>query len=327
MANLHIFSEDSTSICGYVKTLMNLIKNYNDKITGRIDDESAKLDHGCEFFLETKYYTVKVNTSHIHFGDLLSSSSNILSPPFDTMVVINPNIDHLKEISQFLTIDKFDFKTKLLVRIEHKSDLSNRTEVESIEHFESKYTQLLEWSVDNGFELIVVNLNSPFDSWDCREKDGLPRLMEALHATMWTDMEVKNTQKINININNSGNSPGTMLDGLSMLSSNLGYDHDKLFSSPSPIVSNHKEDNDRNKNPSKEDEDEIKSSKVIDGLDFVDDEFTRLTEIAQRYKDELASGNVSDEIRRHRAAEVATRMAKLLGLGIDHDENEDRVAD
>lgn len=45
------------------------------------------------------------------------------------------------------------------------------------------------WTLDHSFEYIEIDMSSPAKGYAEREKDGLPRLMEALHTNMWSTME------------------------------------------------------------------------------------------------------------------------------------------
>lgn len=45
---------------------------------------------------------------------------------------------------------------------------------------------LLEWSLDHSFEYIAIDPSRLAETCDSREKDGLPRLIEALQSTMWS---------------------------------------------------------------------------------------------------------------------------------------------
>ena len=47
---------------------------------------------------------------------------------------------------------------------------------------------LLVWSLDNAFEYISVDPSRLTETCNLREKDGLPRLVEALQSTMWSTL-------------------------------------------------------------------------------------------------------------------------------------------
>lgn len=48
--------------------------------------------------------------------------------------------------------------------------------------------KLMDWCLDHGFEYVPIIRNKPVENWQSREKDGLPRLMEALQSHMWSTM-------------------------------------------------------------------------------------------------------------------------------------------
>lgn len=47
------------------------------------------------------------------------------------------------------------------------------------------------WSLDNGFEFIELFTEDISAGWTEREKDGLPRLIEAFHSQSWRSMSMK----------------------------------------------------------------------------------------------------------------------------------------
>jgi hypothetical protein len=50
---------------------------------------------------------------------------------------------------------------------------------------------VMEWSLDHGYECIQLDAETPVFGWQDREKEGLPRIMEAFQTQMWSTM-VKN---------------------------------------------------------------------------------------------------------------------------------------
>lgn len=51
-----------------------------------------------------------------------------------------------------------------------------------------RVAQVLEWCIQNSFEYVEIDLTDPVHGWSHREKDGVPRVMEALTSHMWANM-------------------------------------------------------------------------------------------------------------------------------------------
>lgn len=49
--------------------------------------------------------------------------------------------------------------------------------------------QKFSWTLDNGYEYIEIDQSDITQGWQEREKDGLPRLMEALQSNMWSTFQ------------------------------------------------------------------------------------------------------------------------------------------
>lgn len=76
---------------------------------------------------------------------------------------------------------------KLLVVLK---DSKNETVVDSLRG------DRVMWTLDHSFEYVEVDTTAPVKGYDEREKDGLPRVMEALHTNMWTSMQRLGTTEI-----------------------------------------------------------------------------------------------------------------------------------
>jgi hypothetical protein len=55
----------------------------------------------------------------------------------------------------------------------------------------------MEWSLDHGYECIQLDAVNPVCGWQDREKEGLPRIMEAFQTQMWSTM-VKNGTMVSV---------------------------------------------------------------------------------------------------------------------------------
>ncbi len=86
----------------------------------------------------------------------------------------------VKESSDVYGKDTIQFRALVLL---------NTTENSIVE---AKRENYFLWALDNSFELIDINMSKLLDTCNDREKDGLPRLIEAIQSTSWSSIE-KNT--------------------------------------------------------------------------------------------------------------------------------------
>ena len=61
----------------------------------------------------------------------------------------------------------------------------------SFESGEDQRAKRIEWCLDHGFEYVEVDSARPTAGYDDREKDGMPRVMEALESNLWQSAERK----------------------------------------------------------------------------------------------------------------------------------------
>ena len=86
----------------------------------------------------------------------------------------------VNEISEVYGKDNIQFRALVLLNTSENSIVDIKRE---------KYFL---WALDNSFELIDINMSKLLDTFNDREKDGLPRLIEAIQSTNWSSIE-KNT--------------------------------------------------------------------------------------------------------------------------------------
>lgn len=154
--------------------------------------------------------------------------------------------------------------------------------------------------------------------WQEREKDGLPRLMEALSTTMWRAMETKNEASKRTGVQESKRSEespsqrqeakvaavpeSTQPDVLEQLARS-----EQGIALPSFTgLGGDKDDDD-------EDEDGMRA-------------FNDILQSVARIREAAMNGSMSDEDRRAKAAEMALRLAQTLGLDMEDSDNDENHA-
>ena len=80
-------------------------------------------------------------------------------------------------------------------------NLQDQNDIDSqLEHQQ----QLILWALDHNFEYIPINKNDISTGWDQRDKEGIPRLIEALECNMWSSINRRNTTNTSsVKISNS----------------------------------------------------------------------------------------------------------------------------
>lgn len=67
---------------------------------------------------------------------------------------------------------------------------------------EAKREKYFMWTLDNSFELIDIDMSKLLETCNDREKEGLPRLVEAIQSSNWSSIEKKSNEiRTNIDAN------------------------------------------------------------------------------------------------------------------------------
>jgi hypothetical protein len=204
------------------------------------------------------------------------------------------------------------------------------------------------WAIDHGFEYIYMPEEGRMDTAAEREKESLPRLMEALESTQWRSMQPKGRDG-----SSSSSSSSAVRDDVfqfnSTTSSSSGGD---ISDTANPFLVGHNDDDIHSSSSSgqaagsiaasaassKEREREGKSRTHGSGTntantEYEEDEvegrsdatagFEQLLEQAIKLRETVASGALSDAERRNRAELFATQFASMLDFGEGGDSSDD----
>jgi hypothetical protein len=181
------------------------------------------------------------------------------------------------------------------------------------------------WAVDHGFEYVEVDESHLVQGWQEREKDGLPRLMEAIQSTMWTCLKKKNIHAVHVQEQASSSSSdkgeNVFQFGEASTKTTVAVERDAARRQIAlEALDNATTGSVRPTNVAST-SGEVGHENV--GEDHDVEDFSDIMEKAKRLRDEATAGNMSDDERRRKAAEMALQLAKMMNLDDDdYDDDE-----
>lgn len=157
------------------------------------------------------------------------------------------------------------------------------------------------WSLEHGFEFIDVDMEDLASTHLEREKDGLPRIIEALEANMWVSMEKK------------GASAAAALPPAVPAASPDGEAAPSTLP-PAPAV------NDDDLDLDSEGLLPAKGGDAQDEEEALLDKFSDLVSHARQCRESAVAGQLSDAERRDKAAAFALQFSAMLDEADDEDD-------
>jgi len=214
----------------------------------------------------------------------------------------------------------------------------------------------INWSLDHGFELIEIDSSGLTDSWKEREKEGLPRLMEALQANMWSSMVRKEASgSSSSSSSGGGGAVGGSGGGSSSVSSTSSVFE---FHNKQGIATESKQEatSEASTGASAFDEQYFRrmreadetneqnaqavdlpvldeggehndSSSELPAADASLDRFADILAQAKSTREAALSGKLSDHDRRAQAAQMAMQLSQLLSMAGEDEDDEDEDED
>ena len=265
-----------------------LLCGYDRLVSGTA--ELAMLEEGSSMVLETKYYKATVAVEYGASGHAGGDESPVGA---HLAVLSSAAANETNSLPESESTDE-SIPVRLLVVVRQASDpeLSD----------EARYACAV-WALEHSCEFVYVDATADLVStWNEREKDGLPRVVEALQSNMWSSMQRKESKDDQL----KGAAPPKVV----------------LSSAANPALPAAPEQKPSSENLSVAD---ILSSAGCPAAEEVSQEermlesFAGLVADARRQREEVLAGNVSDQLRRDRAAAFAMQFSKML----DGDDNED----
>jgi len=254
--------------------------------------EQATLEEGSSMVLETKYYKATVSVECGMAGGDESPVGAHLA--VSSSAAANESAGSFSLPESESTDESIPVRLLVVVRRACDPELSD----------EARYACAV-WALEHSCEFVYVDTTADLVStWNDREKDGLPRVVEALQANMWSSMLRKESKDGHL----KGAVPPTVLSSPS---------------SPAPPATTSEKPNSENQSIV-----DILSSAGPAAEELSQEErmlecFAGLVADARAQRDAVLAGNISDQQRRDRAAAFAMQFSKMLDDGEDEDEDED----
>mmetsp|Transcript_9391 Transcript_9391/g.10123 ORF Transcript_9391/g.10123 Transcript_9391/m.10123 type:complete len:291 (+) Transcript_9391:47-919(+) len=279
-----------------IQKLSKFIRNY-DLIVERKGDQSnleESQENQQSWLIENKYYQANVTLHLVNYDqvdDFREEFEGIIMLPHSDQKNLGDGIYSLGH-------DSADRDLGLRLLVNFTSD--------DISLGPSNHNHLL-WAVDHGFEYIEINEASLIESHSDRDKVGLPRVIEALQSVMWSTAQKKILPR-----------PKSVADAA-------------IKPPLPPVTSTNSENTTQNTTlePNSTNNDSFFSNLSREStFDDDDEEDTKFFELfaaslaeARSIREIALSGQLSDQERRARAAEMARKFSDLLQLEGESDED------
>lgn len=195
------------------------------------------------------------------------------------------------------------------------------------------------WCADNGFEHIEICAVKPLVGLRAREKSGMPRVLEALQATMWSSMERKSSPSLLSTFGTTATRPlksiikgdsDNMLgmSGSTMKKKSEGGEVQDDMSSEGILESLRRQ---AEGGGEEEEELEAKDHGISEGrvktkTNVEEDDgpdLGALMDEMRRIRDSAHNGSLTDEQRREAAAAMTMRLLAMMGGAEDEEEEEE----
>jgi Alpha and gamma adaptin binding protein p34 len=307
LLKLHVFQ-----FC-FFEDLVSLALNEGCKIQEQSDKSLIPFDR-TQLTLDTKYYTAPIQIVELPCDTYSKISTEA---PFETLLdvagivfVVNLHdpIDYVENWS-FLGAFEEELDRSTLICFTHAFDgkSENKSEEEIDEDdLRAKQEKLQEWCFTNRVELV-----SGRDSTESteHEKQGVPRVLEALYTTDWSSMTRKEIAKKS----ETASSTAT-ISAVAPTNSTSKEAEDKGDINAEATLNSLAE-------TAEEPEDETDTESALGRL------MQQMQQVRENAKKALASGNMTDSERRAIAAEMAMKMMAMFGADMgDEDEDEEGEA-
>ena len=155
-------------------------------------------------------------------------------------------------------------------------------------------SKLSSWALDRGFEFVEADARSPFDGAEVREKSGVPRVLEALESSMWSNI----TRATDISAAGGGRIhemtmlPESVLAGAVADAGTSSEDAAAAVEGTAAV-----------------------GTALLESEEALDFDFAALMDEARAVRDTARSGNMTDDQRREAAAAVAMKMLNMMASG------------
>lgn len=254
-----------------------------------LDAKKYLVDNAFELRVDNKYYTTSLDCRLLTQleDNEIDAYESVLTIPDDTSAVSSS----MTALSSALeSSPRRDDGVYLCIVLK---DDSNAAGVDSFR------PARVDWCIDSGFEYIEIDTALPMESHQDRDKFGVPRVMEALQSNRWRHMVMK-TQ----------HTPTQPAEQVATRDNTSKAPDDAMTSvfRVEPV--------------SASEESEVQSP-LADEEEEKEEQIQQVLQLAQKTREEVMAGSLSDDQRRERAARIALQMCSLMNLDDDSDEEEE----
>lgn len=252
----------------------------------------------------TKYYTADCDSTLLYFEDsnFIQISNDAIKNIESLIIVLSNQLSvekQLLELTDKVKDQTIDLKFLILLQT-----ISGDDSCQS-----SRRKQWFEWSLDNGYEFIEIDPENAVQGWEDREKEGLPRLMEALVAHTWSNLE-RCVPGHPVSTNSSQRKSNELPIRNEVLES-LDERNDESFSLESSLPTNSATNISQIGQESDILSDDSDSEEMDSELwNFM----AQAVSQGKQVRDAVLSGSISDDERRRRAELFATQLLSLMKL-------------
>lgn len=221
-----------------VKQLLKHIVTYDDICTGTDSCRSIDIvdnDNGLSIIdnhsISNKYYNANL-TLYGYTVVNAAATTDIATISYEGLILVIPyemRSDGDKLLWNNIRTIGEESSSNELVSLRLLVVYWSNSNQELPEEAEALRDQRLAWSLANAFEYVEVDADDLCKTWQDREKDGLPRIIEAIQSTSWSTIVRKDLTKQVVPSITTTTAPAIVCDE-SKLDDSLNVDSDDLSS-------------------------------------------------------------------------------------------------
>eukprot|EP01032_Pedospumella_encystans_P023156 gene23156-26218_t len=292
--------------------------------------------------LVTKYYSAIVTLDLLAFD---ASDESVLDNAEGYILVPSEGDLSLPKYALSRAAVEVDTGLRILVALTEGSEVKHRPSYEA-------------WALENSFEYVEINILDPVKDFQEREKSGLPRLIEALESNMWSTMQRAPKAPSASSSSSASNSASntTSTSSCAVKSTTADSTTESYVAPTVPTAASSVENSDQNlpvppapansattatttgasippvtsaANNTKSPAD---SSEALDPFDLeledkedneIIDKYANFISEVKNFRTQATGGQLSDQARRDQAADMAMKLAMMMGMDDESDSGSD----
>jgi len=326
---LHGCAADTLALSAYL-TRYDTHVIHGKPVGGKeFDEEDAK--KACTYVVSNKYFTADLDIRRVVYGAADTALSVTSSSGYEGFVLVVSQ-EHAESkmpgIGANFTAVQSDALLAAAFSAAEDEDVSVRLAVvlspssgDGLEGLGMPAREAwVSWCCDHSFEFVEIFTGTPAalsDTHNEREKDGLPRVVEALSSHMWRSMQRKGGDGL-------ASSSAAQASGTAASPSVAGQPSSPQSAAPvaAPAAVAQDDKGDSNANP-------FLAELLASNKEEKDEEASLFSMVdqAKALRAAVDAGTVSDEQRKAQAEAIATRFAAMLDMQGSSDDDDDDNSD